>query len=92
MQAAWAMLSGGACGAIPVPHHSLNEVNKLNQLCSLYLKCQNCSCGQEDQDWGGPHQQDNTCVGQHPGSTLSVPFSGPTALADITSQQFAPKL
>lgn len=70
---------------IPVPHHSLNEVNKPNQLCSLYLTCQTCSCGQEDQDWGGPHQQDNTCVGQHPGTTLSVTFPGPSALASLTS-------
>lgn len=65
---------------IPVPHHSLNEVNKPNQLCSLYLTCQTCSCGQEDQVWGGPHQQDNTCVGQHPGTTLSVLFPVPSAL------------
>lgn len=72
---------------IPVPHHSLNEVNKPNQLCSLYLTCQTCSSVQEDQDWGGYHQQHNTCVGQHPGTTLSVSFPGPSALASITSQQ-----
>lgn len=65
---------------IPVPHHSLNEVNKPNQLCSLYLTCQTCSCGQEDQAWDGPHQQDNTCVGQHPGTTLSVLFPVPSEL------------
>lgn len=72
---------------IPAPHHSLNEVSKLNQLCSLYLTCQTCSSGQEDQDGGGPHQQDNTCGGQHPGTTLSVSFPGPSALASISSQQ-----
>lgn len=63
---------------IPAPDHSLNEVNKPNQLCSLHLTCQTCSSGQEDQDWGwsSPARQHlcGTAFWYHPVSVLFQSF------------------
>lgn len=58
---------------IPVLHHSLNDVNKPNQLCLLHLTCQTCSwSGGPGLGWSSPAKQHpcGTAPCQHPFQVL----------------------